>query len=253
MTQMLQNRRFDTSSFRKMRDKVYQQAQPHIVDFAFDQTVVDVFPDMIRRSVVGYETVIPTTGLIAARHLHDDGLAFDLGCSLGATAMALLKQHTSPDVRVVGVDNSPAMIQRAIELNADPRLSFKLDDLQNINVSGASVVILNFVLQFLPPQERQTVLTNIRQQMTSDGLLIVAEKVSDSDPATDRLFDEIHLAWKQANGYSELEISQKRSALENVMQIDSLDVHQQRFEAAGFNRVVLWYRCLNWASFLVYV
>jgi tRNA (cmo5U34)-methyltransferase len=236
-----------------MRDKVYQQAQPHIVDFAFNQAVVDVFPDMIRRSVVGYETIIPTTGLIAARHLRDDGLAFDLGCSLGATAVALLNQHNSPDIRVIGIDNSPAMIERATELNDDPRLTFRLDDIVNVDVSDASVTILNFVLQFLRPEERLGVLKQIRKQMAGDGLLIVSEKVHDSDPENDRFFDETHLAWKQANGYSELEISQKRSALENIMKIDSSDAHLQRFTAAGFSRVVPWYRCLNWASFLVYV
>ena len=103
------------------KDKVYSQAQAHIVDFAFTSEVADVFPDMIRRSVPGYETVIPLTGLIAARELVDHDLVLDLGCSLGATSQALLSQSTLPNIRVVGVDNpvTPAPHKsRAVELVA---------------------------------------------------------------------------------------------------------------------------------------
>jgi tRNA (cmo5U34)-methyltransferase len=62
------------------RDRVYRDPRNQIVDFAFDETVAEVFTDMIRRSVPGYETVVPMTGLIAARALADGDTAFDLGC-----------------------------------------------------------------------------------------------------------------------------------------------------------------------------
>ena len=82
--------------------------------------------------------------------------------------------------------------------------------------------------------------------------MIVSEKVRHADPEVHELFDATHLAWKRANGYSELEVAQKRSALENVMQPDDVASHLARFEAAGFSRTIQWYQCMNWASFLVY-
>ncbi len=235
-----------------MRDQVYRQQQPHIVDFAFTEEVAAVFPDMIRRSVPGYETMVPVTGLIAARHLGEAGLAFDLGCSLGATSLAILQQNPSPDIRVIGVDNAQAMIDGAQRAITDPRARFVCADLRDCDVSGAQIVVLNLVLQFLPPADRLTVLEQVRAQIDPAGLLIVSEKVANSDPQLHELFDTTHLAWKKANGYSELEVSQKRTALENVMRIDTEQTHATRFEEAGFSRVVQWYRCLNWASFLVY-
>ena len=234
-----------------MRDKVYSDSKSQIVDFAFTEEVTAVFPDMIRRSVPGYETVIPMTGLIAARHLGSHGHAFDLGCSLGATTLAILSQNSSPGMRVTGVDTSQPMIDGARAAITDQRATFLHQDLRDTDVSGARVVMLNLVLQFLDPGERQQVVDNIREQLDSDGLLIVSEKVRHSDPALHEFYDTTHRAWKQANDYSELEVSQKRTALENVMKIDTEEIHEARFHAAGFNQVTQWYRCMNWASFLV--
>ena len=104
-----------------MQDRVFAQHKNHIVDFAFNEDVVDVFPDMIRRSVPGYELVIPMGGLMAARHMGKSGTAFDLGCSLGASSLALLSQCDSPQVRVIGVDSSAAMIANAKRIIDDSR------------------------------------------------------------------------------------------------------------------------------------
>jgi len=235
-----------------MRDEVYRDDQGPIVDFAFTQEVAAVFPDMIRRSVPGYETMIPVTGLIAARHLGESGSAYDLGCSLGATTLAILHQNPSADISVIGVDSAAPMIAGAGNAVTDPRATFVEQDLRDTDVSGARVVVLNLVLQFLHPDERLQILTRIRNQLADDGLLIVSEKVRHADPQLHDFYDTAHLDWKQANGYSALEVSQKRSALENVMRIDTEEIHSERFAQAGFQRVVQWYRCLNWASFLVY-
>ena len=234
-----------------MRDEVYRSNKSQIVDFAFNEEVAAVFPDMIRRSVPGYETVIPITGLIAARHLGDGGVAYDLGCSLGATTLAILSQNQNSQIRVTGVDTSLPMIEGARRAITDQRAVFVHQDLRETDLSGATVVILNLVLQFIDVEQRLEVLTNIRHQLGEDALLIVSEKVRHDDPELHEFFDQTHLAWKQANGYSDLEVSSKRTALENVMNIDTEEDHQARFRAAGFSRINQWYRCMNWASFLV--
>lgn len=233
-----------------MRDEVYRDNQ-QIVDFAFSAEVAAVFPDMIRRSVPGYETVIPMTGLMAARHLGAAGTAFDLGCSLGATTLAILTQTDAAEVRVVGVDSSAPMVAGARANITDPRASFIEADFRDVDLSGASVVILNLVLQFIEPDTRLAALDKIRREMDPAGLLLVTEKVLHDDTDLHAFYDQTHLAWKRANGYSELEVSQKRSALENVMRIDTEAAHLERFRAAGFSAAEQWYRCLNWASFMV--
>ncbi|MBT7334714.1 MAG: carboxy-S-adenosyl-L-methionine synthase CmoA [Gammaproteobacteria bacterium] len=235
-----------------MRDEVYRHSQPHIVDFAFTEAVAAVFPDMIRRSVPGYETMIPVTGLIAARHLGEHQHAYDLGCSLGATTLAILQHNNTPTIRVTGLDNSAAMIAGARDRITDPRADFVEQDILNSDVTGATVVVLNLVMQFIAPKARLPLLRQLREQMSQEGLLIVSEKVAHTDPWLHDLYEQTHIQWKKANGYSDLEVSQKRTALENVMQIDTEQTHHARFEQAGFTRAIQWYRCMNWASFLVY-
>ena len=235
-----------------MRDTVFKTTQEHIVDFAFNEEVVAVFPDMIRRSVPGYETMIPVTGLLAAKALGDEGVAYDLGCSLGATTLAILSQNTSDRVKIIGVDNSTAMIDGAKNAVRDPRAEFRLADINETSVAGAKVVVLNLVLQFLTPEQREPLLQSLKCQMEPGGMILLSEKVSHEAEDLRTFYDETHLAWKAANGYSALEISQKRAALENVMRIDSEQTHIERLESAGFSAVQQWYRCLNWASFIAY-
>ena len=270
------------------RDRIYRDPQQQLVDFAFDSSIAEVFPDMIRRSVPAYETVVPLTGLLAARHLAGarlhrctdvsaiatdpqsatpetdvaqgvpaagetrDGLVFDLGCSLGATTLAVLRQMGDAPLRIVAVDNSKPMLDRAAGLVDDPRVEFRLEDLRATDVSGADVILMNYVLQFLPPAERQALVNRFRERMAPGGLLLISEKI-DYPGAEDRaFFDGAHLAFKQANRYSELEISGKRAALENVMIVDTEETHLARLETAGFAPVRTWFRCLNWASFLAW-
>jgi len=226
-----------------------------LVDFAFDDTVAAVFPDMIRRSVPGYETVVPLTGLLAARHAVENGepgrRIYDLGCSLGATTLAVLHQLGDHPVPVVAVDNAPAMIDRARSAISDPRVDFRLADIRALSFEPATVVLLNYVLQFVPPPDRLALLTRIRTALEPDGLLIVSGKIRFEDPVEQAFHEAAHLDFKRANGYRELEISGKRNALERVMIVDSEETHRQYFAAAGFGRVRKWYQCLNWASFLV--
>ena len=227
-------------------DEVYRRPREQIVDFAFDESVAEVFQDMIRRSVPGYETVVACTGLIAARHLPVGGTCYDLGCSLGASSHAVLRAVGESECRVVAIDGSEAMIERAQVLaGGENRIEWLVADIRQVQMHSAHVVMLNFVLQFLPPEDRLPLLTRIREALVPGGVLLLAEKLAASPEV-----EEVHLDFKRANGYSELEIAQKRTALENVMRIDSLEAHHERLTAAGFGVVEMWFRCLNWGAMI---
>ncbi len=229
-------------------DQLFRSKRPQIVDFAFDEAVAEVFPDMIRRSVPGFETVVPITGLIAAESLAEGGLAFDLGCSQGATTLALLRALGSRPCRIVAVDAAAPMLERARAAIRDPRVSFRLADIRQTDVAGAGILLLNYVLQFIPPADRQALLDRCCQGLLPGGLLVLSEKVRFSSPARQAWSESLHIAYKKANGYSDLEVSQKREALERVMIVDTEAEHRQRLAAAGFGTVRTWFRCLNWCS-----
>ncbi|MGE0624556.1 MAG: carboxy-S-adenosyl-L-methionine synthase CmoA [Pseudomonadales bacterium] len=238
------------------RDRVFSEPRAQIVDFVFDEAVADVFPDMIRRSVPGYELIVPMTGLLAARAAAgvDQPRVYDLGCSLGATTLAVLHAAAAlgmqaPDLSVVAVDNSPAMLDQARRTVTDPRVTFLEADVTTLPLEPARAVIMNWVLQFLAPHSRGPLLTRIRKSLQAGGVLLLAEKVHDDDPEAEAFNQAVHLDFKRANGYSELEISQKRTALEQVLLTDTIDAHVSRLQAAGFREVHVWFQCLNWAAF----
>ena len=230
------------------KDRLFQQKRLQIVDFAFDEAVAEVFPDMIRRSVPGFETVVPISGLIAAESLPEGGLAFDLGCSQGATTLALLHALGSKPCRIVAVDSSAPMLDRAAANIEDERVTFREQDIRQTDVAGASVVLLNYVLQFIPPADRQGLLDRCCEALLPGGLVILSEKIRFSGKVDQAWSESLHIAYKKANGYSDLEVSQKREALENVMIVDTEAEHRQRLERAGFKTVRTWFCCLNWCS-----
>ena len=112
------------------------------------------------------------------------------------------------------------------------------------------MVILNFTLQFLPPQDRVALLEKIYQGLKPNGVLVLSEKFRFADEQIDELLIDLHHQFKRANGYSELEVSQKRTALENVMRTDSIDTHKTRLKNVGFAHVELWFQCFNFGSII---
>ena len=236
----------DDSSRTGPTDTLFANAERHLVDFAFDDAVAAVFPDMIRRSVPGYETVVPLSGLIAAKHLRRGRRCYDLGCSLGATTRAVLAAVGDRPCEIVAVDDSAAMLSKARRLaGSEPRIRWRRADIRELAFERADVAILNYTLQFLPPEDRLPLLRRLRGCLHEDGVLVLSEKLDGAS-----YFADLHWDFKRANGYSDLEIAGKRTALEDVMRIDTEEAHLARLRAAGFAQPRVWFRCLNWASFV---
>lgn len=238
-------------------DQLYASPLAKVAGFRFDQAVVDVFPDMIKRSVPGYEAIVAMSGELAGRYAQAGSRCYDLGCSLGATLLAMRQTIKQSDCELVGVDNSAAMIQQCEKIlaaqdpqNATCRVSLVEADLREIAIENASVVVLNFTLQFIPVAEREALIAAIYAGLRPGGALIISEKVCFADPQHHALMIELHHNFKRANGYSDLEIAQKRSALENVLVPETLETHRERFRKTGFQSSDVWFQCFNFASLL---
>ena len=235
-------------------DRLFSDPLRTPAPFRFDRSVVEVFPDMLRRSVPGYETVIAMTGLLAARFAAEGSNLYDLGCSLGAGTLAMQRRIGARDCTIVAVDNSPAMIEgcrpRLDAAARAPRLELRESDLRDVTIENASVVVLNYTLQFVPVEERPGLLERIGAGLRPGGMLLLSEKVVFPDPALNRLNIDLHHDFKRAHGYSDLEIAAKRDALENVLIPETLDAHRERLRRAGFKSCDVWFQCFNFASLI---
>jgi len=235
-------------------DLIYSNPKAQVKDFAFDAQVVEVFPDMISRSVPGYNTIIDTIGHLSQRFVQQNTTIYDLGCSLGAATLAMRKGIEASACNIIAVDNSSAMVERCkMHINAfkgDTPVEVIEANIQEVKIENASMVVLNFTLQFIEKSERQALVTNIAEGINKGGILVISEKISHGDSVIDEHLVDLHHNFKRTNGYSELEVAQKRTALENVMRTDSVEQHIARLTNAGFSHVSPWFQCFNFISFI---
>lgn len=235
-------------------DTIYANPLAEVSRFAFDQRVVDVFPDMIKRSVPGYATIINMIGNLAERYAQPASHCYDLGCSLGAATLAMRHRIQAANCKIIGVDNSAAMIARCRQVIEADSGEVPVDlieaAIQDVDIYNASMAVLNFTLQFIATDERLTMLQKICVGLNNGGVLILSEKVAFNDEPHQQLMTELHHNFKRANGYSDLEIAQKRTAIENYLIPETLDIHRQRLRAAGFRSVDVWFQCFNFASLI---
>ena len=233
------------------RDKIFAKDRA-VVDFAFDDSVADVFPDMIRRSVPGYETVISLLGVFAGQYAKDDSNVYDLGSSLGAATLSMHRQTSSRKLKHICIDNSEAMVKRCKSRLArhmpEADLDVICDDIENSEIVNASLVVINFTLQFLSPDSRLILLKKIYDGLLPGGALILSEKIIFENDRENQQQIEWYHNMKRSNGYSDLEISQKRAALENVLIPDTFEQHQDRLQAAGFAESYQWFQSFNFVS-----
>ncbi|WP_049629684.1 carboxy-S-adenosyl-L-methionine synthase CmoA [Cellvibrio sp. pealriver] len=235
-------------------DTIYANPLADVSRFAFDQRVVDVFPDMIKRSVPGYATIINMIGNLAERYVQANSQCYDLGCSLGAATLAMRHRIQAANCKIIGVDNSAAMIARCAQVIAADSGEIPVElmeaQIQDVNIHNASMAVLNFTLQFIAIEERLEMLRRICAGLNPGGVLIISEKVVFDDEPHQQLMTELHHNFKRANGYSDLEIAQKRAAIENYLVPETLDSHRQRLRLAGFHSVDVWFQCFNFASLI---
>ncbi|QDY42177.1 carboxy-S-adenosyl-L-methionine synthase CmoA [Candidatus Pantoea soli] len=234
------------------RDTLFSAPIDKLGDWTFDERVAEVFPDMIQRSVPGYSNIISMIGMLAERFVQPDSKVYDLGCSLGAATLSVRRNIHVPGCQIIAVDNSPAMVERCRRhldaFRGETPVDVLEADIRDIPIENASLVVLNFTLQFLAPDARLALLQKIAQGLNPGGALVLSEKFSFEDAEVGELLFNMHHDFKRANGYSELEISQKRSMLENVMLTDSVEAHKARLKRAGFAHAELWFQCFNFGS-----
>jgi len=239
------------------RDTIYQSKSSKVGDFTFDDQVAEVFPDMISRSVPGYASILAMIGELAVRYVVPHSRVYDLGCSLGA-ATAVVCDRVKVPCKIVAIDNSAAMLAKMRENLVKAKQSDGQDcevelvemSIQESEICDASFVILNLTLQFLPPAERAGVLRRIYEGLRPGGCLLLAEKLKFDDEQQQSLITELHHDFKRAHGYSELEIAQKRTAIENRLIPETLEQHIDRLKQVGFSTIVPWFQCFSFASML---
>jgi len=234
-----------------MRDEIYKDKMD-ISKFTFDQKVVDVFDDMVLRSVPGYKQMIELIGLAGRTYPVINSNVYDLGCSTGAVTLSIASNLKSESVKIFSIDNSKEMIEECSKnlFGTEANIQYICDDIENIQFENASLIVLNLTLQFIKPKNRSKLVKRMHDSLLPGGALIISEKIIHKNKETNKSLISLHESFKRENGYSETEIAQKRKAIEEVLIPESIEQHLKRLSDSGFKKPLVQMQCINFASFL---
>lgn len=236
------------------KDRIYASKQDKVEKFVFDESVADVFTDMIQRSVPGYTALNQLLPVVAKQFIQANSNVYDLGCSLGEASISIAKSMDSENVKIHAVDNSAAMIKQLQQRLESTQFKDSIQsihkDVTDVEINNASFAVLNYTLQFIERSQRDALISKICTGMNNNGALLLSEKITYQDVNEDVLMQQLHENFKRQNDYSEMEISQKREALENFLIRDTHEQHIDRLQKAGFSKISILTKYLNFVSYL---
>lgn len=238
-----------------MKDEIFKQPGSGKKPFEFNAQVASVFDDMVARSVPFYREVLQMSAELAKEFYQHNTMIYDLGCSTGAIVPLLDKEFGDRTFSYAGIDSSQEMIARAESAGTGlkaraGRIEFQCADMTAVDFKSPSVIISNYTFQFLKPLARGTLLRKIYAALSPGGCLIVSEKCLEDSADMSRVFADRYHAMKERNGYSKLEIAEKRDALENVLIPFRVSENIDMLNEAGFSPVSIFFKCYNFASFI---
>ena len=217
--------------------------------FSFNENVANVFDNMIKRSVPCYKETQQLIANTVINFYKEGSVAYDLGCSTGETFKTILKLTNQP-MKMIGIDSSEPMIKKAKEKCTNNKsIEFICDDILNVEFQPTSVVVLTYVLQFMQITDRLELLKKINKAMLPSGAMIIFEKIYSQEFKEE--FIELHELFKEQQGYSKMEVKQKRKALEDVLVPMTYEENKKLLEDAGFTKVEKCFQYLNFCGILV--
>ncbi len=233
-------------------DKVFAQKLKSISPFCFDEKVAQAFDDMVNRSIPYYQEIHQLILDIIDYKFQDGDVIYDLGCSTGTTIKLMSEYLANKKTHFIGIDNSAPMIKEAKLKTKDinHKVDVICDDIGNIEFKKCGIVIMNYTLQFIAPDKRYELVKKVYEALRPGGIFIFSEKIQSPESNIQKLITNLYYDFKKRNGYSELEISQKREALDNILISYTEGEQLSLLQKSGFNQSEMIFRWYNFACFL---
>ena len=237
-----------------MKDTIFEDYSKGESSFTFDKKVTEVFDDMLKRSIPFYEEVIKLNidffkEKLPIRKENKQNIIYDLGCSTGNTIYLIDKSLSNGNIHYIGIDNSFSMIEKSKEKNElNNNCSFICNDIVNYELVNSIGIILNYTLQFIEISKRDKLLKKIYESLIPGGCLFLSEKIHIESIENEALLTNLYFSFKRRNGYKDIEISNKREALKDILITEKLSHHLERLEKVGFSFYSLLFKCYNFIS-----
>lgn len=229
-----------------MQDTLYLDGNRGPTPFSFDKNVSEVFENMLERSIPGYHIQQSFIAKAVLNHLSEMGTLVDFGASTGSsfikiTELAEKRERKLNRNTATLCDFSPTMVEKCRRRIQKYQKHWEAAQAQILDIrdiealsamlasqrSSVEVIILHYVLQFVDPALRSSILMAMWEHLAKGGLLLLGEKVHNSEEKIQKLWEEMHREFKLSRGYDPGEIQKKKQALKNVL----LPMHEKELEA----------------------
>lgn len=241
------------------KDEIFLTGTHKLGSFEFNQEVAQVFDDMVERSIPFYNEIhrmlLDIFSRLPLLNSKNKITLTDLGCSTGSSIKLLVAylEAIGKDYEIIGIDSSRPMIEQAqkkFSPEQNQKIQFICDSIQNVSLPKSDFIVMNYTLQFIKMSDRKHMMKNINQALNPGGYFVLSEKIHTDDPIFEEMFVDLYYDFKRRNGYSELEISQKREALENVLIPMTPRQLLELMQSSGFENAEMLFRWYNFASFI---
>ncbi len=243
-------------SYQQKKDQVFREENRGHQPFEFDAQVAEAFDDMASRSIPGYQESLRTAIWIVQHHLEqtfEQGIIYDLGASTGAFESAIVDLSSAKRWEIIAIDSSEEMMNQAKgRLHAHPlgdHIEWRAERAQDTQLDPAVMVISHYCIQFVEPQDRQALVARIYDQLKPHGFFVLSEKVQPTASEA-RYFQDRYDTFKRAAGYSDQEILNKRTALQDVLIPWTVAENEAMMRQAGFDAPVLMHKNWNFCTWI---
>ena len=239
----------------KSKDTIYSDPQEQFRPFQFDQRVAHAFNDMISRSVPYYQDLQTLVLRLLEPYLQADHTILDCGCATGTSIHSISTAFPKLPLTFYGIDNSNSMLDSAKQtcrhLPNHQSVHFECVSLETwTSIPDHNITLLILTLQFLDPKNRLSFLQRLSEKAESGSIIILIEKIAIPNPNLSRHYTDLHHGFKKDQGYSDLEIAQKRDAIETVLIPLSLEENLTLLHQAGYTKTDVFFKWLNFAGIL---
>ena len=228
---------------KRERTKVGDAIQTANARWTFGGDVSSKFDEHVERSVPlygeGHDLVVKLSDFF----VQDDSTVYELGCSTGALLAALAERHADRPARFVGIDREQGMVDRATARLGEVRCQ----DLLDIELEPADLIVSYYTLQFVRPKHRQLLFDRIYKALHWGGAFLLFEKVRAPDARFQDICAAVYSDYKLDRGYDPEEIVAKARSLKGVLEPFSTEGNLDLLSRAGFvdSMSVLKYVCFE--------
>ncbi len=202
------------------------------------------------RFVPGFADLHKMTGILLAEHAPANARVLVLGAGGGLELKALAQAH--PGWSFDGVDPAPEMLKLAMRtlgpLASRARLHEGIIDDAPDGPFDAAVCLLT--LHFLPREERQRTVAQIRRRLRPGAPLVVAHSsFPQGDGERDRWLSR-YAAFAVASGADATQTEKMRAAVKAHLSLYDPEDDEAILREAGFRNVTMFYAAFTWRGWV---